>query len=133
MRKLLATSVLIILLTSVVSYVVYIAILQKLSTAVNQDHNMLLWAFIVNTVLAIVIVLAMILLRKRFKDQLAYIFMAGSFLKFACFFIFFYPTFHADGNLSRSEFFSFFIPYAICLVTETITAIKFLNRVDAEN
>ncbi len=129
MQKIILTNSLIILSVSVVAYGIYIWVLQQLNLEVLLSS--IQQAFVLNTVLAIVIVAAMIILKKRIKDQLAYVFMGGSFLKFACFFVFFYPEFNQDGHISKNEFFSFFIPYAVCLVTETITAIRFLNKIDA--
>jgi hypothetical protein len=128
MRKLLIINTLIIAITSIISYLIYIWFLQKTDITILKSNIQL--AFIINTILAVGIMLGMILLRKRIKDQLAFIFMAGSFLKFGCFFIFFYPGFNEDGNVTRNEFFSFFIPYAICLITETATSVRFLNRLD---
>ncbi|MFV0566176.1 MAG: DUF6168 family protein [Flavobacteriaceae bacterium] len=129
MQKIILTNSFIMLCISVVSYGVFIWVLQQLNIEVLWGKIQL--AFILNTVLAILIVAAMVVLKKRIKDQLAYVFMGGSFLKFACFFIFFYPAFNQDGQISKTEFFSFFIPYAVCLVSETITAIRFLNKIDA--
>ncbi len=51
-------------------------------------------------------------------------FMASSALKFLFFFLAFYPFYYADGIVSRSEFLSFFVPYAICLILETVVFIK---------
>lgn len=130
MQKIILTNSLIILGVSVVSYGVYIWALRQLNIEVLLGKIQL--AFTLNTVLAILIVAAMVLLKKRIKDQLAYVFMGGSFLKFAYFFIFFYPAFNQDGHISKTEFFSFFIPYAVCLVSETVTAIRFLNNIDTD-
>ncbi len=129
MRKIILSNSLIISSIALVSYVVYIFVLQQLNVQILLKKIQL--AFVLNAALAVVIVAAMVILKTRIKDQLAYVFIGGSFLKFACFFLFFYPDFHQDGHISKNEFFSFFIPYAICLIAETITAIRFLNKIDA--
>ena len=90
------------------------------------DHKIIL-AYLLNFLLAVIIFLALFILRKKYKDQLGFLFMFGSFLKFAVFFIFFYPSYNADGNTSKLEFFAFFIPYVIGLITETLALIKLLN------
>ena len=54
--------------------------------------------------------------------------MAGSGLKFLLFFLLFYPSYKADGNMSTLEFISFFIPYAICLILEVSYLSKELNN-----
>jgi len=58
--------------------------------------------------------------------------MFGSFLKFAVFFIFFYPSYHSDGTISRLEFMAFFIPYIYALLIETLALIKLLNLPEKE-
>ncbi|MEN3323843.1 hypothetical protein VP395_08900 [Mariniflexile soesokkakense] len=130
MRKLLAENVIIIGVVSIITYFIYVWILNYTQSTVLQ--NQIVLAYVINTTLAMGIMLCMFLLKKRFKDQLAFIFMLGSFIKFGCFFIFFYPVFNSDGNVTRIEFFSFFIPYAICLVSETVTTIRILNKLDAK-
>lgn len=55
--------------------------------------------------------------------------MAGSFLKFAVFFIWFYPVFKADGKIDSLEFATFFIPYVFCLLFETKKLSSVLNEV----
>ena len=83
--------------------------------------NKIILSYVVNFLLAAIIFLTLGFLRKKYNDQLGFLFMVGSFLKFAAFFIFFSPAFKADGVMSRLEFFSFFIPYLVCLFTETLS------------
>lgn len=128
MKKLLIVNVLVILCISIITYVIYIWILKSTQSIILQ--NQIVLAFIVNTVLAIGIMSMLFVFRKKFKDQLGFVFMIGSFIKFAFFFVFFYPTYHADGVITRHEFLTFFIPYIICLVAETVTSIRLLNRLD---
>ncbi len=90
-------------------------------------ENKIILAYILNAFLAIGIFLGLYFLRIKHKDQLGYLFMFGSFIKFGVFFIFFYPGYLTDGNISRLEFFSFFTPYVICLIIETMSLIELLN------
>ncbi|MCO6500767.1 MAG: hypothetical protein J5I47_10370 [Vicingus serpentipes] len=90
------------------------------------DNN-IIGAYVANYALAIVIFGSLVLLKKKFSDSLGFIFMGGSILKFACFFIFFYPSYKLDGKISPLEFSAFFIPYTICLITEVIFLIKLLK------
>lgn len=128
MRKLLITNILSIFTVSVVSYFIYIWILEYAQTEILKSQIIL--AYIINTVLAIAIMWSLFSLRKKYRDQLGFVFMIGSFIKFGFFFVFFYPTYHADGIITRNEFFSFFVPYAVCLIAETLTSIRLLNRLD---
>ena len=93
----------------------------------------ILYSYIINVVLACGVILLLFLLRKKLKDQLGFVFMGASMLKFVFFFSLFFPKYNADGDLSRLEFLTFFIPYVICLITESIVLSKFLNSLDNYN
>jgi hypothetical protein len=56
--------------------------------------------------------------------------MGSSFLKFAVFFIGFYPFYSQDDVVSSTEFAQFFVPYAISLTIETIFLIRVVNEMD---
>lgn len=98
----------------------------------NANHlplfnDKIIATYATNLLLAVIIFLSLFFLRKKYNDQLGFLFLFGSFLKFAVFFIFFLPMYKADGNISRLEFFAFFVPYAVCLIIETVSLIKLLN------
>ena len=52
----------------------------------------------------------------------------GTSLKFLFFFLFIYPVFNADGDLSSMEFATFFIPYSLTTAVETVVLVQQLNR-----
>lgn len=85
-------------------------------------------SYIVNVILAIVIYTIMLLLKNKYLNQLGFIFMFGSFFKFIVFFIVLYPFYKADGVITKTEFASFFIPYAVCLIIEITSLSKWLNK-----
>lgn len=70
------------------------------------------------------------LFRNKYKSQLGFLFLAGSVVKFAVFFIVFQPLFKQDGLISKLEFASFFVPYLTGLIIETISLSKWLNKLD---
>ena len=90
-------------------------------------ENKIIAAYIVNIILALVIFTGLFLLRKKFKNQIGFLFMGGSFLKFFIFFLFFLPVFKEDGTTDKLEFASFFVPYAVCLLIETLGVMKLLK------
>lgn len=90
-------------------------------------NNNIIASYTTNLLLAVVIFLSLFFLRKKYNEQLGFLFLFSSFLKFIVFYVFFYPMYKADGDISKLEFFAFFIPYAICLIIETISLIKLLN------
>ena len=91
-------------------------------------ENYISASYIVNYCMALVIYVTLYKLRIKYLDLLGFIFMGGSFLKFAVFFIFFNPLFKENGNVSTVEAMSFLIPYLACLIIETFYLIKLLNN-----
>jgi len=90
--------------------------------------NKIILAYILNYVLALGIYSLLYLYRVKLKNQLGFLFMVGSFLKFITFFLFFYSFYKADGIINSLEFASFFIPYIICLIIETTALISLLKK-----
>jgi len=95
-----------------------------------QYGNLIVTSYSINAALAAFIYIPLYLLKNKLKNYIGYLFIAGSFLKFIFFFIFFYPAYHADGEMSKQEFAAFFVPYVICLVVETVFTSKMLKKVD---
>ena len=100
------------------------------SAGIDPIENLFFRAYIVNFFLALIIFIILQLAKKRFVTSLGFIYMAGSLIKFTAFFIFFYPSYHADGNVGKPEFLSFFIPYAVCLAFETYYLVQMLNKAE---
>ncbi len=92
--------------------------------------NKIALSYAVNFILAASIYVSLFFLRKRLKNQIGFLFMAGSLLKFVVFFLVFYPVYREDGQMDKLEFASFFIPYALGLVIETIFTAKMLKNLD---
>ena len=115
---------LIVLLSAV--FVIHLVVLNYLNFSLF--NNLIVASYSVNYLLAIIIFIALYKLRIKYLDLLGFIFMAGSMLKFAVFFIFFFPTFNKNGNIDELESASFLVPYLMCLVLETIYVSKLLNN-----
>lgn len=99
----------------------------------NPLGDLLVWSYVTNLVLAFGIVVFIHSLRHKMKTQLGFLFIAGSFLKFLFFFIFFYPSFRQDEVMSQSEFSSFFVPYFLALLIETYFTAVLLKNLEKEN
>jgi len=91
----------------------------------NTDHLPFLYA--INALIAIFVYWIVFLLRNNNKGYLGYYFLLGTFIKFFIFFIFVLPIFKDDNIVSRTEFFTFFIPYFLSLMVETKSLISLLN------
>lgn len=96
------------------------------------DGDMLVSSYAINLLLAFGILWGIFALRHRMRAQIGFLFMGGSFLKFLLFFLLFYPAFTADDDISRAEFGSFFIPYALALFLETRFASLLLRNLEKE-
>ena len=91
--------------------------------------DMVLVSYMVNYLMAVSIFVGLYSARKRLRNALGFLFMGGSLIKFIVFFIIFYPVYRADGEMQKTEFAAFFVPYLTALVLETYFASKMLNQV----
>lgn len=89
-------------------------------------------SYLVNFGLAFAIVSFLFNYRKKMRQQIGFLFIAGSLLKFAVFFAVFYPSFKADGQIGRPEFASFFVPYLLALFLETLFTAKLLKELERD-
>ncbi len=105
---------------------IHFFILKQLKFSVFD--NKIVLSYIVNTTLVILIYLGLYILNKMKEQNLGFIFMIGSFIKFGLFFLLFYPDYKSDGTIQTLEFTTFFIPYAVCLTIETYYLTKLLNK-----
>jgi len=91
------------------------------------SHKIVL-AYLINFVLASIVVLVVQHSLKSQSAQAGFIFLAGSALKFLVFFLVFYPTYKKDGAMETIEFITFFVPYGVCLILEVLYLSKQLNN-----
>nr|WP_299171125.1 DUF6168 family protein [uncultured Allomuricauda sp.] len=92
--------------------------------------NLIIRSYVVNGLLAAIIFTLLYKFRQKLKNQIGFLFMGGSLLKFLFFFLLFYPTYKSDGDMSGLEFGAFFIPYAVALFLETFYTSKMLKNLE---
>lgn len=92
--------------------------------------NLIVRSYIVNCIMATVIFVGLYRFREKLKNQIGFLFMGGSLLKFLIFFLLFYPTYKSDGDMSGLEFAAFFIPYLAALFLETFFTSKMLKNLE---
>lgn len=109
-----------------ITYLVHHFVLKVLG--LPPFNGMPILSYTINFLLATLIFSGLYIARKKLKNALGFLFMGGSLLKFLVFFLVFYPTYRADGEIEGIEFAAFFIPYTIALVLETFFASKMLNN-----
>lgn len=95
--------------------------------------NKIVLAYVLNTLLALIIYGVIYKLRHKYKNGLGFLFMIGSFLKFVLFFLVFYNFYMQDGDISGIEYAAFFVPYFVCLIIETSSLAKWLNNREKTN
>ena len=110
----------------IIIFGVHIFILHYTNNALFE--NQIVLSYLINYMLAIIVLLVVEKTLNKNSSQAGFIFMAGSALKFLVFFLIFYPAYREDGKMESVEFVAFFIPYAICLITEVIYLSKQLNN-----
>jgi len=96
------------------------------ATGIRFDQKWLEKTYLANSFMALGIYLIIYFLRNKFRDQLGFLFLFGSFLKFGVYFLFFQGNL-GDGKLAFSLF---FIPYIVCLIIEVLALRKILNQGD---
>ena len=111
-----------------VVFCIHLLVLNTLKLPLFEDRIVLSYG--INLFLIIFIFGALYLLREKYKSQLGFLFLIGSFIKFAVFFIVFYPFYKLDNTITKLEFAAFFVPYVFGLVLETVSLTKWLNKLD---
>lgn len=97
-------------------------------TDIEWNQHMLWQAYIFNLFMAGAAGIVLFRFREKYATSLGFIFFGSSLLKFALFFVFFYPFYHADGDVGKAEFATFFIPYALALIVETRFLVAEMNK-----
>ena len=108
------------------AFVIHMLVNKLMSIPLFQ-HQILV-SYAINTALAVGVFWGLTSLKKKYNNQIGFLFLASSIVKFLVFFLVFYGPYKADGEIVLLEFTSFFIPYTICLVLETFFLIKHLNK-----
>lgn len=112
----------------VIVFCIHIVVLNALELPLFE--NRIILSYLVNLILIVLVFGVLYLLKEKYKSQLGFLFLFGSFLKFAVFFIGFYPFYKLDNIITRTEFAAFFAPYVIGLILETISLSKWLNKLE---
>lgn len=93
----------------------------------DPDFSLINFAYKFNFGITFIFTSTIILARKQLKEQLGFIFMAGSFVKLG---VFMYLLKTGGFETGKEVFLHFFIPYALCVVLEILYVIRILNGTD---
>ena len=109
-----------------ISYLVHGSILETIGHVALQVH--LFPFYFMNISVSLLTGLSIIYLSQKKSEISGFVFMAGSLLKFALFFLLFYGEFSTIQDIRKVQFVSFYVPYAIGLVVEVWYLIYHLNK-----
>ena len=115
-----------LILVVTLAFAIHLFLLQNADLPLFE--NKILESYIINTLLTIGIVFLLFKLKDKYTNQVGFLFLGSSFIKFLAFFIVFHGAYKADGTIETLEFLAFFIPYSLCLILETIYLSKWLNE-----
>ncbi len=105
-------------------YFIHTSVVNYFSLKRNTD--IINFSYIFNGIFTLIFTLVIIGLSKKFKDQLGFIFMAGSLVKIGIFLV----ISNLSGfDINKNVFLDFFIAYAICLALEVYCVSKILNTI----
>ncbi len=90
--------------------------------------NLIVFAYLTNYIITFLIYFFLYKYRIKLSHSLGFLFLGGSMIKFLFFFTLFLPFYKSDGIMSKLEFSTFYIPYAICLFLEVYYFVKLLKE-----
>jgi hypothetical protein len=85
-------------------------------------------SYLGNFIITSVVFFFLLWLKERQAKNLGFVFLFTSMLKFLFFYLALHPTFMLDNQITKPEFFSFFVPYTLSLVLEVSSLVKVLNQ-----
>lgn len=80
-----------------------------------------------NYLIALLFFAVLLMYKDKKPERLGYVFLIASSVKFILFFIIIYPSLGESHSVRSPEFFSFFIPYLVCVILEITSVIRILN------
>ncbi len=125
MKKELLLFVLKLVLSLILVFGLHAYVLHSMN--LKPNYPLFISAYVINFMMAFLIVAVISTFINNLKSYIGFLFMIGSFLKFAVFFVWFYPISKADGTVDGYEFSLFFVPYLVSLIWETLQLKKMLE------
>lgn len=83
--------------------------------------------YVFNYTIALLFFGVLLKFKDRKPERLGSVFLIASMLKFILFFIIIYPSLGESYSVRSPAFFSFFIPYLVCVILEITSVIRVLN------
>ena len=109
-----------------IAFLIHLSFLKFISN--NLWDHLIIESYIFNGITTGIIYYFLIHNIKQKSIYISWFFLLGTIIKFSFFVMFFYQSFSADEFITKTEFFSFFIPYSVSLTFETFSLIKLLKK-----
>lgn len=120
-----------VLVLSLVVAVVYI--LQRLAyhcVSPLPELTFLHFSYKFNLGFTLLFTMGLILISRKLKDQLGFVFMLMSVIKLG---LLLFLVYRLGFDLNKSKFLIFFVPYGACLVVEMVFIIRILKHFDSSS
>lgn len=91
-------------------------------------EKQIITTYVFNYTLAVLAFFALLYFKRKKSNQLGFIFLFSSLLKFVLFFVLISPGIKTSSGLRNAEFAAFFIPYSLSLFVEIFQIVRHLNR-----
>ena len=88
----------------------------------------LLFCYCFNYILTLLFYIVLYFFKEKKSNQLGFIFLFSSMLKFILFFALIKPLFNSSAGMRSAEFLAFFVPYSISMFLEIFTIIRLINK-----
>ncbi len=92
----------------------------------SENLDIINLAYLFNAGFTFLFTTTIILLSKKYKDQIGFIFLAGSFIKTGIFLALIKVN---NVEIDKNVFLDFFIPYIICLILEVYYVSRMLKSI----
>lgn len=96
----------------------------------EKELSLIHFSYIFNVGITFIFIIGLFLISRKSKDQLGFIFLAGGIVKMG---VFLFLINLLDFELSKSNFFDFFLPYFYCLGFEIFYISRLLKNPNANN
>jgi hypothetical protein len=117
---------LVLLISMTIFFFIHLSYLNNNLTELRIT-NFLIKNYSINYISAGIIFIIIELVKKKNHQILGFIFMLGSLLKFAIYFLFIYSDIPDEVQIKKTYFLMFFIPYFISLANEVLFLSRLLN------
>ena len=116
-------------MNSLIRYFIFFGIILLFSFGIHiqfvtNSLFFLIQSYLINTLMASFALIILDYGLEKKKNNLANLYLLSVLIKLLAYFLFFHPKFKLDGNVNHKEFFIFFVPYALGLLSEIFLLAK---------